>query len=119
MILVDTSVWIDHLRLGNPRLATLLKNGGVGMHPFIVGELACGNLTARASILSLLQSLPGIPVATEEEVLFFIERHSLAGRGIGYIDMHLLAACALGKFAIWTADRRLHEVAAGLGLSGR
>lgn len=119
MILVDTPVWIDHLRRANDQLATLLQDGKVSMHPFVVGELACGNLADRANVLHLLRSLQRTPAATDEEVLFFIERHLLAGRGLGYIDMHLLAACALNRLDLWTTDRRLNEVATLLGLVHR
>lgn len=117
MILVDTSIWIDHFRLGDEHLVELLKAGRVLQHPFIVGELACGNLRQRAEILSLLQDLPKAPVADDTEVLVFIEKHALMGRGIGYIDVHLLAATALADFArLWTRDRRLAAVARELGL---
>jgi predicted nucleic acid-binding protein len=95
MILVDTSVWIDHLRQGDAGLAAALQAGAVGMHPFVVGELACGNLRARVEVLGLLQSLPPVPRATEREVLYFIDTHGLMGRGIGYIDAHLLASSRL------------------------
>ena len=82
MILVDTSVWIDHLRQGDAELADALQQGRAAIHPFVVGELACGNLRARAEVLGLLQALPSLPVATAEEVLYFIEAHALMGRGI-------------------------------------
>lgn len=91
MILVDTSVWVSHLRDGNVRLDRLLYNGDVVCHPFIVGELACGNLKNRTEILSLLQSLPMAVKAEHEEVLQFIENNQLMGKGLGYIDIHLLA----------------------------
>lgn len=117
MILVDTSVWIDHIRRPNSRLIELLDAQQVCVHPWVVGELACGNLANRANMLYLLRSQPQIPVASDDEVLFFIEKHGIAGKGIGYIDMHLLAAAALVDVKIWTHDRRLREVAALLGLS--
>src|SRR3990172_3934490 len=105
MILVDGSVWIDHLRAGELALAELLNTGQVLVHPFIVGELACGNLSNREAILSLLQDMPAVPIATDEEVLFFIERHGLMGRGIGYVDAHLLSAvCLAGTAPLWTPN---------------
>lgn len=117
MILVDTSVWIDHLRGGNHRLSALLDEAGVWTHPFIIGELACGNLRNRHELLMLLGNLPQINVATDAEVLFYIEQHQLMGRGIGYIDTHLLASSALaGPIKLWTLDRRLATLAEELGL---
>ena len=115
MILVDTSVWVEHLRVGNEALSRLLDDRQVWAHPFIVGELACGNLEDRSEILSRLGHLPSVPVATHSEVLFFIERNRLTGLGIGYVDLHLLAAVALAPPArLWTRDRRLEAVADGL-----
>ena len=118
MILVDTSVWVDHLRFGDERLADLLNTGQVLMHPFVRGELACGNLRQRSEILSLLKELPGSAVAHDEEVLFYIERHELMGRGIGYIDVHLLAAVALeAGTRLWTRDKRLRKLARELEIA--
>lgn len=118
MILIDSSVWIDHLRAGEPGLAELLNSNNVLAHPFVVGELACGNLKNRKMILSLLQDLPTIQVATDEEVLFFVERHKLMGQGIGYVDAHLLAAVMLeGAAQLWTRDKRLGSVAESMGLA--
>ena len=94
MILVDTSVWIDHLCTGDDELAALLNGSRVLMRPFVLGELACGNLRNRQEVLRLLKALPSAAVATDEEVLYFIERHASTGRGIGYVDAHLLAAVA-------------------------
>ena len=116
-MLVDTSVWIDHLRHGEAKLTDALQAGQVGMHPFVVGELACGSLRARAEVLGLLQALPRVPVATDKEVLFFMDAHALMGRGIGYVDMHLLASIRLGGALLWTRDKRLQAIAAGLGLA--
>jgi predicted nucleic acid-binding protein len=116
MILVDTSVWVDHFRAADAQLARLLEASLVSMHPWVVGELACGNLADRANVLSLLGALPQLLVASADEVLTFIEKHSLAGKGIGYVDAHLLASTALGSARIWTRDKRLAEVAAELGL---
>jgi predicted nucleic acid-binding protein len=118
VILVDTSVWIDHLRSGEPALATALEGGQVLMHPFVLGELACGNLKNRGEVLRLLGALPAAPTATDPEVLGLIERRALMGRGIGYIDVHLLASAALADIGrLWTRDRRLGAVAAELELA--
>jgi predicted nucleic acid-binding protein len=118
VILVDTSVWIDHLRSGEPSLAAALEGGRVLMHPFVLGELACGNLKNRGEVLRLLGDLPAAPIATEHEALGLIERRSLMGRGIGYIDVHLLASTALaGVGRLWTRDGRLAAVAADLELA--
>ena len=118
MILVDTSVWVDHLRNGDATLAGELDRGTVVIHPFVVGELACGNLHNRGVVLELLQRLPTAPVATHPEVLAFIEARDLMGRGIGYVDAHLLAATALGAdMRLWSRDKRLAEVARTLGVA--
>ncbi|MCA1709683.1 MAG: type II toxin-antitoxin system VapC family toxin [Actinobacteria bacterium] len=118
MILVDTSVWIDHLRSGEPSLAAALEGGRVMMHPFVLGELACGNLANRSEVLELLADLPAAPTATDPEALDFIERRALMGRGIGYIDVHLLASIALsGDARLWTRDRRLAAAATELELA--
>ena len=120
MILVDTSVWIDYLRVGNDRLAGLLDASQVQTHPFIIGELACGNLRNRTEVLSLLAGLPKTAAATDAEVLFLIDRHRLMGRRIGYIDAHLLASAALSSpVGLWTRDKRLAALAADLGVEYR
>lgn len=111
MILVDTSVWVEHLRHGLPRLATLLQEGEVMIHPWVIGELACGNLRNRSQVLDLLQGLPAAMVASDVEVLLLIEREQLMGRGIGYIDAHLLASARLSQCRLWTQDRLLAAVA--------
>ncbi|WP_310450746.1 type II toxin-antitoxin system VapC family toxin [Sulfuritalea sp.] len=111
MILVDTSIWIDHLRSGSPALAALLQNEAVCTHDFVIGELACGNLRNRAEVLGLLQSLPRLSAATEDETLFFIEQQHLMGRGIGYVDTHLLAAAVIRNIPIWTKDKHLMAIA--------
>ena len=117
MILVDTSVWVDHFRSATPRLVSALEDSKVLMHPLILGEIACGNLANRKEVLSLLGNLPRAPVAADAEALAFIESHALMGRGIGYIDVHLLASVALaGDAQIWTRDRRLSLVASELNL---
>ncbi|MHB1328288.1 MAG: type II toxin-antitoxin system VapC family toxin [Gemmatimonadales bacterium] len=117
MILVDTSVWIDHLRQGNDRLAALLAAETVACHPFVVGEIACGSLRNRREVLELLDRLPTAPAATHNEAIKFLEAHRLMGLGLGYIDIHLLAAAMLGGIAFWTLDKRLAQAAGRLGLS--
>lgn len=113
MILVDTSVWVDHLRRGVPRLAALLQESAVMIHPWVIGELACSNLRNRRQVLDLLQGLPAATVARDSEVLMMIEQQQLMGRGIGYIDAHLLAAARLSGCPLWTHDRLLAAIAAG------
>jgi hypothetical protein len=115
LILVDTSVWVDHLRRGDAYLADLLERNAVVMHPFVAGEIACGTLADRALTLELLQQLPMAAVAEFDEVLGYIERHHLYGKGIGYVDVHLLASAAIGGIRLWTRDRRLRTVARELG----
>jgi predicted nucleic acid-binding protein len=116
LILVDTSVWVEHLRSGDLDLAALLERGGVVMHPFVIGEIACGSLARRDSILELLGQLPTAAVAEADEVLGFITRHSLHGKGIGYVELHLLASVVLTPAGrLWTHDKRLHAAAAELG----
>ena len=117
MILVDTSVWVDHLRTADDHLTSLLEDGRVLMHPFVVGEIALGTLRRRDSVLAELQELPQAAVAEDREVLVLIDRHQLAGRGIGYVDAHLLAAAKLTPGAsLWTRDNRLQRAADQLGL---
>ena len=116
MILVDTSVWVDHLKRGDAQLAGLLDRGAVLMHPFVLSEIACGSLVDRPNLLALLKQLPAAAVAESSEVLGFIERRSLHGRGIGYVDVHLLAAVVLTPGAsLWTRDKRLRSAADTLG----
>lgn len=117
MILVDTSVWLDHLRSGVPLLANLLQEGEVLIHPWVIGEIACGNLRNRQQVLDLLLGLPTALVASDSEVLLLIERGNLMGRGIGYVDAHLLAAAKLSRCGLWTQDRRLAVVAQEQGLA--
>lgn len=119
MILVDTSIWVDHLRAGNAGLVDALEQGSVLMHPFILGELACGNLQSRSEILALLGSMPGSTTATDAEALAFIEQHALMGRGIGYVDVHLLASAVLDDARLWTRDQRLAAVAHDLDVAHR
>ena len=111
MVLVDTSIWISHFREGNAELVDLLNNGEVACHPFVIGELACGNLKNRTTILSLLASLPMTIAAAHEEVLVFIESNRLMGMGLGYVDVHLIASALLTQVSLWTLDKRLEQVA--------
>lgn len=117
MILVDTSVWVDHLRANNAKLARLLDRDQALAHPFVIGEIALGNLRQREVVLRALLRLPSATVATDAEILHFVEARRLFGRGIGYVDAHLLAAASLTAGArLWTFDKRLHELAKGCGL---
>jgi predicted nucleic acid-binding protein len=104
MILIDTSVWIAHFKRANARLAESLENAQVLCHPFIVGELACGDLPSRASTITLLQTLPDAPLMQHEEVLMLVERHRLMGTGIGWVDAHLLGSALLAGAELWTLD---------------
>jgi predicted nucleic acid-binding protein len=118
VILIDTSVWVDHLRANDKALVALLGAGMVLAHPFVIGELALGNLRRREIVLNALADLPQASVATDAEVLHFIERHALFGCGVGYLDAHLLAAAQLTASAeLWTNDKRLHGVAVKLRLA--
>jgi len=117
MLVVDTSVWVDHLRHGNEDLASRLKAAEVHCHPFVIGEIACGNIARRKEIISLLGNLPQAPLADHDEVLAFVEVRGLAGSGIGWVDAHLLASAALARAPLWTLDSKLARVAARLGLS--
>ena len=117
MILVDTSVWIEHLRKGSERLKSLLYNEQVLCHPFVVGELACGTLHNRQEILSTLRALPEARVAEQEEVLRFLEARRLYGRGLGWVDAHLLASTLLTGCRLWTLDQPLRKAAAALHVS--
>jgi hypothetical protein len=117
-MLIDASVWVNHLRRGDATLSALLHRDEVECHPFVIGELACGSLRRRAEVLTLLQRLPQVPVVGHDEVLAFIERRRLMGRGIGWIDAHLLASAALSNTLLWSRDRRLSEVARELHLCG-
>jgi len=115
MILVDTSVWIDHLRHGNSGLISLLDQNCVAMHPMVLGELACGHLPNRQELLHLWQRLESLPTVNHDEALYFIEQSGLMGKGIGYVDVHLLASVALaGSTKLWTLDKRLAQVATEL-----
>jgi predicted nucleic acid-binding protein len=117
LILVDTSVWVDHLRGGNARLKGLLRDELVLVHPFILGELALGRLKKRSEILGLLGEMPRAEAASHDEVLEFLERHALAGSGVGWVDVHLLVSAAFSGVSLWTLDRRLAVAAGRLALS--
>lgn len=116
-MIVDTSVWVQHLRKGEPRLREYLDDGIVMVHPCIVGELACGNIHNRSEVLSLLASLPTTQVVEQDELLHFLEKEQLFGRGIGWVDVHLLASARVSGVQLWTLDRRLSEAARALGVA--
>ena len=115
MIIVDTSVWVDHLQRGDAQLVDLLEGNVVLSHAFVIGEIACGSLADRTLTLELLQQLPMAVVAEFDEVLGYIERHNLHGKGVGYVDVHLLASAAISGAQLWTRDKRLRAVARELG----
>src|SRR4030042_3896254 len=117
MVLVDTSVWVSHLRHGNEELQKLLHGGEVVCHAFIVGELACGNLKNRHEILTHLQSLPMTILAEDEEVLKFIENNQMMGKGLGYIDVHLIASAVLTDVPFWTPDKTLDTLTKKIGIN--
>ena len=117
MILVDTSIWIDHLRAGDATLRSLLEQGEVLVHPWVTGELALGTLADRDEVLDLLGNQPQALLATDDEILHLIESHALNGTGIGYVDAQLLAATLLTPQArLWTKDKGLAEVSGRLGI---
>jgi len=118
-MLVDTLVWVRHLREGDARLAAALERAEVWTHPWVIGELACGRLSGRATLLGLLRALPTAPVASVDEALALIERRALMGRGISWVDVQLLAAALLAGVPIWTLERRLAAVAAELGVAAQ
>lgn len=111
MVIVDTSVWVSHLREGNNHLDDLLQDAEIACHPFIIGELACGNIKNRKEILSLLQDLPKAPELIQGELLYFIERNRLMGLGLGFVDVNLLAAARLSGLPLWTLDKNLRTAA--------
>jgi len=116
LILVDTSVWVDHLRRSNAKLAGLLEHGQVACHPFVIGELVLGNLSPRSEVPNLLAELPLVDLVEHDEVMVFVAAHALAGSGIGWVDAHLLCSAALSGAKIWTGDRQLHAAAEKCGL---
>ena len=119
MVLVDTSIWIDHFKNGNNQLIKLLDNGEVFCHPLIIGELACGNISNRSEIISLLQSLPMLDVVGQEELLFFIEKNQIMGTGLGFVDAHLIATAILAGIPLWTEDKKLKQVCSLLSIDFR
>ena len=119
MIVVDTSVWVAHLRGDDLGLMPRLDAVEVFGHPFVTGELACGSLKDRPAVLALLDRLPPAPTATDAEVRELIERRRLYGRDVGWVDAHLLASALLADAALWTLDRRLRDAARALGVGGR
>ena len=116
MILADTSVWIDHFHQSDENLKELLLSNQVCIHPFILGELSCGNITNREEVLSLLRTLRSIDLVMDEEVFLLIEERKLFGKGLGFIDIHLLASAIIYHVPIWTRDKSLMRVAAELGI---
>jgi predicted nucleic acid-binding protein len=117
MVIADTSIWVTHLRHGSRQLEKLLIDAEVMCHPFIIGELACGNLKNRNEIISLLQALPMAPTIEFDEFLFFIDRNHLMGKGVGFVDVHLLASARLIGVLLWTADKWLKSAADHLQLT--
>lgn len=117
MVLVDTSVWIDHFRRSDSLLASLLRENRVQVHPMIIGELACGSLRQRNEILPLLQLLPLTETPSQDEVLHFVEKRRLFGQGVGWVDMNLLASCVLSGSTLWTRDKSLLKIAQMLELN--
>lgn len=115
-VLVDTSVWVSHLRFGEKRLEILLNEENVATHSFVIGELACGTMKNRREILSLLGDLPEVASTTQEEVLAFIERFKLMGQGLGFVDVHLLSSAVLSSTPLWTLDKQLAKAARKLGV---
>jgi predicted nucleic acid-binding protein len=109
--LVDTSVWLNHLRRGDDELRALLDAGEVLCHPFIIGELASGSIAKRTEILDLLEALPQSTIAEHDEVMHFLNENLLYGRGLGWIDLHLLVSASLSKVKLWTIDRTLKRAA--------
>lgn len=116
MILADTSIWVEHFRRGVDELQSLLGKVEVACHPFIVGELSCGNIKNRKEVMNLLHELPMVEVAENQEVLELVETRKLMGQGIGWVDAHLLASALISGCPLWTADRKLRSLGAALGV---
>jgi predicted nucleic acid-binding protein len=116
-ILADTSVWIEHLRRGDCRLAALLRDGRVMTHPFVIGELACGTIGNREGVLAGLAELPRTVMADHEETMHFLESRRLWGLGIGWVDAHLIASALLSGCGLLTLDRRLKQAAQRAGVA--
>ena len=119
MVLVDTNIWINHFRKTNSVLVDLLNQWSVACHPFIIGEMACGNLKNRKEILSLFQALPSTIVVEDDEILEFVESRKLMGKGLGLVDIHILASAVLSGVVLWTGDKRLAQAAEDLGVSDK
>lgn len=119
LTLVDTSVWVRHLHRSDPKLVSALDEGLVATHPFVIGELACGTMQRRGEFLDLLARLPRLDPVDHEEALHLVDTRHVWGRGLGWVDVHLLAAAIVGDASLWTADRRLAEAAADLGVPAR
>jgi predicted nucleic acid-binding protein len=117
MVLVDTSVWIDHFNKRNDHLVDLLNAGKVNTHEYIIGEISCGNISNRDEIINLLRSLPCTLSVTQEEILDFIANQYLYGNGVGYIDIHLLASALISNVKLWTRDKKLNLVANELNVA--
>jgi predicted nucleic acid-binding protein len=117
VVLVDTSIWIDHFRKGNPDLEYLLSEFEAATHPYIIGELLCGNFRNRTAIHTLIAALPVVPEVTQEEYCHFIERHELFGRGLGFVDVHLLAAATVSHARLFTRDKCLLSAASGMNIA--
>jgi predicted nucleic acid-binding protein len=115
-MLVDTSVWIEHFRRSQPALVTALERGDVQCHEFVLGELACGSLPRREEVLTLMQTLPRLAAVTHDEAMALVGERRLWARGLGWIDVHLLAAALVGGAGLWTLDRRLRKIAQDLGV---
>jgi hypothetical protein len=116
LTLVDTSVWVDHLRRGSPRLRRLLDDGEVLGHPFVIGEIACGTLANRDEVLDLMAALPQAVEASHAEALHALHAHGLHGRGLGWVDVHLLASALLSGAGLWTLDAALGREARRCGI---
>ena len=116
MVLVDTSVWIDHFRKTVPELLRLANADEVSVHPAVIGELALGTLQHRAKVLNYMLNLAQAPVASDSEVLHMVAENGLAGKGIGWVDAHLLASARLGNLVLWTHDKKLAKIASELGV---
>jgi predicted nucleic acid-binding protein len=120
VILPDTSIWVDHFRATDPDLSALLTQNRVAVHPFVVGEMALGNVRNRATVLGWMEILPKVDMATSDEVLFLIQKHGLGGSGLGLIDAHLLASALLTPgLKIWTRDKKLDASAGRMGVAAR
>ena len=117
MVFVGTSIWINHLRQGNLHLEELLLDVQVVCHPFIIGELACGNIMNRGEVLTLLRTLPMVPTVSLDELLYFIERRRLMGKGLGFVDTHLLASAHVAQTPLWTSDKSLKAAAIELEIA--